>query len=189
MEGLIERVKDILVSPKKTWEVVKTEETSSTEIIRNYLLYLAAIPVICSFIGRVIIGSPGAGRQPFFRGIIWLALSYVLFFVSAYISAFVINLLAPNFGAVKNELAAFKLVAYSSTAPLVAGVFYLIPALSALAIFGLYGVYLLYLGLPILMECPQDKAVPYTIASILAVIGVYIAFFAIVGLFICRSLP
>ena len=189
MDGLIQRAKDILLSPKKACEVIKTEETTTTEIIRNYLLYLAAIPVICSFIGKAIIGSPFAGRLPFFRGIIWLALSYVLFFVSVFISAFAINMLAPSFGAVKNELAAFKLVAYSSTAPLIAGVFYLFPTLSALSIFGLYGVYLLYLGLPILMECPQDKAIPYTIASILAVIGVYIVFFAIVGLLICRSLP
>jgi len=189
MEKIIERAKSILLSPKQTWETIKTEETTTVAIIRNYLLYLAIVPVICSFIGRVIVGGPFYGRMPLTGGLTWVVLSYVLFFISAYLSAFVINFLAPNFGAVKNDLAAFKLVAYSSTAPLLAGIFYLIPALSIFSILGVYGIYLLYLGLPVLMQCPEDRALSYTVASILVMFVIFAIGTGVLGLLICNRLP
>jgi len=33
---------------------------------------------------------------------------------------------------------------------------------------GLYGLYLLYLAIPIIMECPKEKALSYTIVVIIA---------------------
>jgi len=40
----------------------------------------------------------------------------------------------------------------------------LVPRLAFLTILGLYGLYLLWLGLPVLMRCPDDKAIIYAIA-------------------------
>jgi hypothetical protein len=37
-------------------------------------------------------------------------------------------------------------------------------------IVGLYGLYLLYLGLPVLMRCPKDKSIGYTIVTVLCAI-------------------
>ena len=51
-------------------------------------------------------------------------------------------------------------------------------SLSPLALLaGLYGIYLLYLGLPRVMKCPEDKAIGYTAVSIVVmiVIGVVVA--------------
>ncbi len=116
----------------------------------------------------------GHYRIPFLSGLIWAVLSYVLTIVGVYVSALVINALAPTFSGEKNDVAAFKLVAYSYTAPLVAGILNLIPSLSVLGLLAsLYGVYLLYLGLPVLMGNPQEKSVSYTIVSILVMIVVY----------------
>ncbi|MGQ2933191.1 MAG: YIP1 family protein, partial [Sphingopyxis sp.] len=44
-------------------------------------------------------------------------------------------------------------------------------------LFALYGLYLLYLGLPVLMKVPQDKALGYTVVVVI----VYIVLFLIVG--------
>jgi len=64
-----------------------------------------------------------------------------------------------------------KVTAYSYTPAWVAGVFHLIPMLGVLAfIAGLYGLYLLYLGLPVLMRCPKDKSIGYTIVTVLCAI-------------------
>jgi len=183
MEKLIERVKNILLSPRPTWETIKSEETDQKTIIREYLLYLVAIPVVASFIGRVIVGLPVVGyRVPFFSGLISAIVTYVLYFVGIYIAALIVNALAPTFGGTKNDLAAFKVVAYSYTAPLVAGIFGLIPALSPLAILGLYGIYLLYLGLPALMECPQEKALPYTVVIVIVGLVIVVIISGISGL-------
>ena len=43
----------------------------------------------------------------------------------------------------------------------------LIPGLRFLAILGLYSLYLLYLGLPVLMKSPKEKAFGYTVVVIL----------------------
>ena len=72
-----------------------------------------------------------------------------------------IDLLAPRFGAEKNFPNAVKLSAYSHTPLWLAGIFLLIPGLNFLLILGLYGFYLLWVGLPMLMKVPNDKALPY----------------------------
>ena len=40
-------------------------------------------------------------------------------------------------------------------------------------LFALYGFYILYLGVPILMETPQDKVLTYTIVTIIAMLVIY----------------
>jgi hypothetical protein len=95
--------------------------------------------------------------------------------VSVFVCAWVINVLAPTFGATQNMPQAIKVSAYSMTAAWVAGIFGLIPALSILAaIGGLYSLYLLYIGLPMLMKVSADKAMSYTIVVVLVTIVVYI---------------
>jgi ABC-type Na+ efflux pump permease subunit len=42
-----------------------------------------------------------------------------------------------------------------------------------LTILGLYSLYLLYLGLPILMKSPRDKAVAYTAVVIIAAVVLF----------------
>jgi hypothetical protein len=85
-------------------------------------------------------------------------------------------------------LRALKVTAYSYTPAWVAGILHIIPALGVLAaLAGLYGLYLLYLGLPVLMRCPKDKSVGYTVVLVICaiVISVVIGFLstcAIAGL-------
>ena len=73
----------------------------------------------------------------------------------------VAGVLAPRFGAEKNFPNAVKLSAYSHTPLWLAGIFLLIPGLNFLLILGLYGFYLLWVGLPMLMKVPNDRALPY----------------------------
>lgn len=177
MEKIIDRIKDVLLVPKDTWGIIKTEEENQLSIIKNYLIYLAAIPAIALFIGRVLIGTQtvlGHYRVPFFRGLLWAVLYYIFTIVGIYLSAKIVNALAPNFKVEKNEIAAFKLVAYSYTAPLAAGILFLIPSLENLGMLvGLYGIFLLYLGLPIVLDVPKEKNVSFTAVSALALIVIY----------------
>jgi len=184
MEALIERAKNIILSPKDTWDAIKAEETTSLKIVKEYLIFLAAIPPVAHFIGFAIVGVVGY-RHPFFGSLIQSIVWYVLLIVQVYITAFVVNLLAPNFSGSKNDLAAFKLVAYSLTPTFLAGIFYIIPPLAPLTVFGLYGLYLMYVGLPKLMECPAEKTLPYFIVTLLVTFVIYVLVFGIAGLFVC----
>jgi len=61
--------------------------------------------------------------------------------------------------------------------------------LGALAILGaLYSLYLLYLGLPKLMKCPQDKALGYTVVTVLCFIIAGIVIGAVSTMFLANPL-
>jgi hypothetical protein len=95
--------------------------------------------------------------------------SYVISLVVIFVVALIVDALAPTFGGTKSQINALKLVAYSATAGWVASIATVIPILGwIVAIIGsLYGIYLLYLGLPVLMKCPQDKAVVYLVVVVI----------------------
>lgn len=177
--ALQSRVTKILKDPKNEWPVIEAEATTTEKLYRSYIAPLAAIPAIAAFIGSSIIGYSipfiGHYRQGIVSGIVGMVLSWVMAMVGVYVAALIINKLAPTFESTPNELQALKLVAYAQTAAWVAGIFYVIPALSLLALLGaLYSIYLFYVGLPVMMKTPAAKVVPYMVVSAVVVIVVSI---------------
>ena len=68
-----------------------------------------------------------------------------------------------------------KVAVFSWTPSWIAGILIIIPALSPITILlSLYSLYIFYLGLPILMDTPQDKALGYFVVTILLSIVVFI---------------
>lgn len=176
---LVARVKGILLSPKTEWGVIDTEPTTVGSLYTGYIIPLAAIPAVAGFIGMSVLGYNVLGTSIRFSmgsGIERAILQFVLSLAMTYVLALIIDALAPNFGGQKSQLQALKVAAYSSTAFWVAGIFTILPALGILAILGLYSLYLFYLGLPVLMKAPQEKAMAYTVVVIVCaiVVGVVI---------------
>lgn len=186
--NITERIKGILLKPKEEWQTIAGETTSIAELYKNYIILLAAIGPVASFIGMSLVGVglPGGGayRVSITTGIMSAVVQYVLTLVSVYILAFIIDALAPTFSGEKNLNQAFKLAAYSYVPGWLVGVFALIPALRILGILGLYGLYLLYLGLPVLMKSPKEKSTGYTVAVIIAAIIIFVVIGAISRVFI-----
>jgi Yip1 domain len=177
--ALIARVKAILLQPKDEWPKIDAEPATISGIYSNYVVYLVAVPVLCTLIGSLVFGHGFAGityRPSFFGAVATAVVQYGLQLAGVYVFALIIEALAPRFGGNKDRVSAFKLAAYSATASWLAGAFSLIPALGVLSILGLYSLYLLYTGVPILMKVPADKAFSYTAAII--VIGIVIGLVA-----------
>jgi Yip1-like protein len=176
--NLVERVKRILLSPKTEWEVIDAEQTTTAELYTKYIAPLAAIGPIAQFIGYSVFGIGVFGttyRVPIGSGITTAIVTYALTLAGTYILALIIDALAPTFNGQRNQIQALKVAAYSSTASWVAGIFALIPGLRMLGILGLYSVYLLYLGLPVLMKTPRDRALAYTGVVLIAAIVLFMA--------------
>lgn len=171
--SLVERVKNILSQPKVEWPRIDAEPTSIADIYKGYVMILAAIGPIAGLIGGQLVGVMGF-KPPLSFSIGSAVLGYVMSLIAVYVSALVIDALAPTFGGTKDMVKAFKVAAYSSTAVWVAGIFQIIPMLGILVLIAmLYGLYLLYLGLPVLMRVTQDKAVGYTVVVIVVQILLY----------------
>jgi Yip1 domain len=186
--NIMERIKGILLRPKEEWQTIAGETTSIAELYKNYIILLAAIGPVASFIGMSLVGVSlpvgGSYRVSITTGIASAVVQYVLTLVGVYILALIIDVLAPTFSGEKNLNQAFKLATYSYIPGWLVGVFGLIPALRILGILGLYGLYLLYLGLPALMKSPKEKSTGYTVAVIIAAIIIFVVIGAISRVFI-----
>jgi hypothetical protein len=169
---IVERVKNIIMTPKAEWLVIAAEEPNTAQIFKGYVLPLALIPAIAHIIGLSVIGRGMMSSSSW--GIAMGLIQFILAFVGVYISAYVIAYLAPRFGSQQDMGRAVQLVAYSYTPAWVAGILSIVPALGVLVfVGGLYGLYLVYLGLPHMMKTPQDKTIGYLAVSIIAVIVTY----------------
>lgn len=183
--NLFERAKNILISPKTEWEIIKNEQSTVADLFTKYAIILALIPAVAGFIGQSLIGISlgpfGSFKVPVVNGLIYAVLYYVLSLAGIYLVAFIVDALAPSFGATKDMVSSLKVVVYSYTAVWVAGIFQIIPVLAILGILGLYSLYLLYLGLNIVKGSPSDKVVGYTVVVVIITIVVYFIIGAIVG--------
>ena len=179
--GLVERVKGILLTPRSEWETIAAEATTPADLYKDYIVPLAAIGPICQVVGYSVLGirmpfGSTVYRTPIGTALTSAVVTYVLSLIGVWVLALIIDGLAPTFGGTKNQIQALKTAAYSSTASWVAGIFTLVPGLRVLAILGLYSIYLLYLGLPVTMKAPADRAGAYTGVVILAA---FVLFFII----------
>jgi hypothetical protein len=187
--SLIERVQAILLKPKQTWPVIAAEGGEVASIFTGYVMILAAIPAVASFIGMTLFGIGGFGvtlRIPIVSGLVSMIVGYALSLAMVFVLALIVNALAPTFGGTKNMVAAVKVVAYSMTASFVAGILGILPALAVLgSLIGLgWAIYLLYTGLPVLMRAPAEKAGAYTAVVMVCAIVAGIVLAAVSALFV-----
>lgn len=180
-ENLIDRVKSILFNPRRTWPVIGQEAATVPGLYTRYIMILAALPAVFTFIKTSLIGYSMFGatiRTGIVAGITGAVLAYVLSLVLIYVVALIINALAPSFGGQKNQTQALKVIAYAYTAAWVAGIATILPWLGGLIglLGGIYSIYLLYLGLPHTMKNPPEKSLGYTavIVVITVVLGLII---------------
>lgn len=189
---LFERVKAILMTPKTEWQVVAAEPASIAGLYTGYIVVLAAIPPLASFLQFGLIGTHvgffGTYRIGFGIGLTALLVNYALALVGIYVLSLIVDALAPTFGARKDPLMAMKTVAYAGTAGWIAGIGQLLPVIAPLIMLagGVYSIYLCYRGLQVTMQCPEDKAAGYTAAVVLAAIVIGAVATALTGTFLYR---
>src|SRR5699024_8707607 len=167
-----------IVEPKKAWPRINTKIISNKEIILTVVLPLTAVAAVISLL------------------VIWLG-TYLTFgfalkvavhrlilpVVTIVVTAIIANELAEAFNSVKSLTAALKLIAYSSIPWLLANIVAsLFLALSWITLFGLYGIYLLYTGLPVLMDTPEDKNPVYTLSVVVLIFVIQLVLNAIFGI-------
>jgi hypothetical protein len=179
--NLVDRAKAIILKPKEEWPVIAQEEPNVGQIMTGYVIPLALVPSVAAVLGYGLIGMPFFGSS-FTWGIGTGITTFVASVLGVYLTAFVVDFLAPNFGSQKNFGRAMQLVAYAYTPAWLGGILNVIPAIAWLgSLAGLYGIYLMYLGLPHTMKTPADKLVVYLVVVIIALIVIYIVLGAILG--------
>jgi len=178
MNELVARVKGMIMAPGQEWRVIAREPVELVPLFTRYVMILAAIPAIAGFL-LIAIWAP-------FHALTGAIVGYILSLVAVFVTAKIIEILAPNFGGPQDADAALKLAAFAPTAAWVSGAFLIVPVLGWLValIGGFYALYTLYLGVPLVMRVPQEKAAGFTLAVIGVAILVNIAVRLLTGILI-----
>ncbi len=175
-QELLQRVINILFKPMDEWRKIQGETWTIQNLFLRYAVILAAIPAVAGFIGHAVIGHSVMGisfRIPVGNAILWTVLQYALSLGSVFAVAFIMDALAPTFGAQKDLPTSFKVVVFSFTASWVGGIFHLVPTLSVLALLaGIYSLVLLYFGMKSIRNVPADKLVGYYVTTLIITIVV-----------------
>lgn len=177
--NLIDRVKNILITPKTEWDVINGESATPPSLLTTYVLPLAIVSVV----GPVLTGFLFAGAFGLKFYLITAVIAFVSTILGFYVSTYVIDLLAPSFGSEKNLNKSAQLVAYSTTPSYVAGLLSFIPVIGGLLKFAawIYSIYIMYLGVGPLKKTLEDKKVVYLLVAFVVVVGITLVIGAILG--------
>lgn len=159
--NLVERVKGILLTPKTEWAKIAAEPMTAQQIYTSWVLILAAIGPLAIAIGWGLTAGFGTSLR-------FAIANYLIMLMMTAIIALIIDALAPRFGGTKDFVAALKLSAFSYTAAYLAGVFHLLGHFGGILVLiaSIYAWYTFYLGAPVLRKCTQDKAVLFTVITL-----------------------
>lgn len=164
-EFILSRAFGLFKEPKQEWAQIRDEITTIPNILIGYVAPLAAIAPVCDIIGRYVFGTrigESVVRPPVADALISGVVTWIVVVGLVALLGYLINAIAPQFDADKNDLAAQKVAAYSLTPAFLSGVFSLWPPLWWLSLFALAAmVFLMFRGLPILMRAPEDRAMSY----------------------------
>ena len=175
---LLERVKNILLSPKSEWPVIAAEPATVQSLL-TYAAILAGIAGLAGMIGMAFVGVFGI-RLPIGLAMANFVVTLLLTIGLCYAMGMVVSALAPSFSGEKDLIQGLKTIVYTSTAMWVASIFSIVPALGLIAMIAglVWSIYLLYTGLQHTMKSPQERSGGYTAVTII----IYIVLGWIVGM-------
>jgi hypothetical protein len=163
--SLIDRAKNILMTPNTEWPVIAGETATLSSLLTTYVLPLAAIPAIASFL---------AGMSSMSYGIKSALITYISGILGFVITTYVVDFLAGNFKSEKDINKSAQLVAYSMTASWVAGILAIVPVIGWLASIAgaIYAIYLMWLGVGPMKKTPDDQKMIYMVITFVVLLGV-----------------
>ncbi len=154
--------------PKEEWHSIeKRHESGMYSLI--HIMTIALIPAICGYYAAAHIGwSIGSGEPIKLTqdSAMMLAVAmYVALIVGVFALAYLIKWMAVTFDSTPNFTQCLELAAYAATPLLMVGITALFPILWFVVLAGLgavcYSIYLLYSGVPIMMDIPEEKGFIY----------------------------
>jgi hypothetical protein len=175
--NLIERVKNILLSPRAEWARIAGETTEIGPLLMGYVLPLAAIGALAGFIGSMLFLGFLFGAAGLVPAIIGAVINVGITLLGVFLCGILVNALASSFGSKPNQMRANQLAAYASTASLVGSWGAIVPFLGWLFALagGIYSIVLFYMGLTPMMQTPEDKRVLFTIVlALIAAVAAWV---------------
>ena len=161
--------------PKEEWHTIDARHESFRYSMMHILL-VALIPSICAYYSAVHLGwSIGVGEKIFLTAEsarLMAVAMYIALIAGVFALGLLAHWMAHTFGAEPTYTQTLELASYTSTPLFMVGLAALYPVLWFIMIVGLiglaYSVYLLYAGVPIIMNIPEEKGFIYASSMVTA---------------------
>jgi hypothetical protein len=166
---ILNHIWGLYAHPKDEWQTIeKRHESLMYSLV--HILVVALIPSICGYyaaahIGWTIgVGDPIKISQSSAQ--VMAVAMYAALIGGVFALAYLIQWMAKTFDSKPSFIQSLELAAYTATPMLMVGITALFPVLWFVALAGLaavsYSVYLLYSGVPIMMNIPEEKGFIYS---------------------------
>ncbi|OUR61020.1 hypothetical protein A9Q74_10855 [Colwellia sp. 39_35_sub15_T18] len=166
---ILNHIWGLYAHPKDEWQTIeKRHESLMYSLV--HILVVALIPAICGYYAAAHIGwTIGVGDPiKISQGsaqVMAIAMYFALI-TGVFALAYLIQWMAKTFDSKPSFIQSLELAAYTATPMLMVGITALYPVLWFVALAGMvavcYSVYLLYSGVPIMMNIPEEKGFIYS---------------------------
>lgn len=182
---ILNHIWGLYAHPKEEWQTIeKRHESLSYSLM--HILTISLIPAICGYYAAAHIGwTIGVGdpiKISTSSAQLMAVSMYFALVTGVFALAYLIQWMAKTFDSKPTFVQALELSAYTSTPLLMVGITTLFPVLWFVAIAGLvavsYSVYLLYSGIPIMMNIPEEKGFIYSSSVVTAGLVLLVALMA-----------
>lgn len=165
---ILNHIWGLYAHPKEEWETIEKRHESLTYSLAH-ILTIALIPAICGYYAAAHIGwTIGVGDPIKLTQQSAAIMSIGMYFAliaAVFALTVLIHWMAKTFDSAPTYTQSLELAAYTATPLLMVGVTALFPVLWFVVLAGLaavcYSVYLLYSGVPIMMNIPEEKGFIY----------------------------
>ncbi len=167
----------LFMHPAQEWRSIRNENPTILNFIVTYLLFMAAIPVVCGYLGTTITGWQLHGGSDIVRltqssAAIMSVLAYFATLGGILAVAAFTQWMAGTFGSKPSMAQCLAFTGYVATPLFIGGLSGLMPSLWFAMLVGMltisWSAYLLYTGLPVFMGIPFEQGVIFA-SSILCV--------------------
>ena len=151
----IKRLWNIHVDVEKEWEEIYKDSIDYKDFYIKYIIPLAAIGPIASFIGFGYVGIPGYRTLPLLYCFLQSSISFIFMLLSVYMMAVLISSVTYVTGNYDDDSEAIKVAAYSYTPNWLASLLYLNPIFTpVIIVLSFYGLVIAYFGFRKGMKSP-----------------------------------
>ncbi len=166
---ILNHIWGLYAHPKDEWQTIEKRHESLMYSLMH-VVTISLIPAICCYYAAAYIGWTIGVGDPIkisvaSAQIMAIAMYFALVF-GVFALAYLIQWMAKTFDSTPSYVQSLELAAYTATPMLMVGVTALFPVLWFVALAGLvaisYSVYLLYSGVPIMMNIPEEKGFIYS---------------------------
>ena len=187
---ILNHIWGLYAHPKEEWHTIeKRHESLMYSLV--HILVVALIPAICGYYAAAHIGWTIGVGEPIkvsqSSAQIMAVAMYVALVTGVFALAYLIQWMAKTFDSKPSFVQSLELAAYTATPILMVGITTLFPVLWFVALAGLaavcYSVYLLYSGVPIMMNIPEEKGFIYSSSVVTCGLVLLVAIMALSAMF------